>query len=1074
MIPSTAGAQLPVAPREGMGHVPWMKWTSPALLLLVFLGVSPAHAQELRPASLGDSLRTLDALHRERDAALEQVFVLPERPGQNKVSWYDFDWRWVDLPPPGGGPGGLRIYYYRSESPQLGRAIPAIRSAFARLVEEFHYVPTKRIPYVLFATQREFQAQNVFQVTESVLGVTSPDDLKMSVPYFGDHSQFIEVSTHEMVHQFTIQKLMDAAGRDEPASAIQYLPLWFTEGIAEYYSKGGIDAETDRFLRDVVANPDPRKGYAVPPFAEDRIRGYIPTYKLGQARVAFVAEVYGKEKIQGFLENAYLLAGSGGRREAGVGRGFDALVRRVLNEPLDQVDGRWRAWMKRRYFAAYLEARQDLPDVREIRGFPSEPESFAASPDGGVVAVRGIDRERGRARLYLADLRNPRGAVTIASDDEPGSESLHPIEHSIATVGAGVVVWAAQDGVGDSVYARSWRRVERKGRAPTVSVGRRREVALRPPAGDRFIQVIDPALSPDGKELAFVGVARDGQRDVYVAPLAGGTARRLTNDPYAERDVAWGEDGLYFASDATDHGRTNLFRLDPATGAVTRLTNAPTSDRRPIPAKDGKIYFASGGTDGKSDLYVLEGGSIRRLTDFTSGLWGPALGTGGGLLATSFHGATFRLVEVPKLAFVKDPPVTVSPPVGDVLPIPEAPLPEEHSDYSALSPSSWRPEGIIVYGGGGGGTVAGRAAALFSDTLRDHSLFLDVSVYGSFDYTQGIAIYENRAGRLGWIAGGFHFVQLEVDRVDPGIAFLQREYGAVGALRWPLDRFRRFDLELTVSGIRRECPANFVSQTTLVCGILTEIPDPSNPGFFVLVPDPARQAEWEARNGGDQLNLQPAIRFGYDTIRYDPFTGPLAGRSLLLEVGGGYLPRLGVAHGFARLDAQAYAQLVGRANLGLRLAAGTTFSEGAAGRNWARTWWLTSADNLRGFEPFDTDFLTGRHYWVANLELQFPLEPILRLALFDFVEGVAGLDFGGVFDHFESQAVPPGTPIGRAEAGAWDARTLTGVLGANFILGPLVLRLHFGHPYDIGGLETPALARHATWVTNFSLRYSFF
>ena len=42
-----------------------------------------------------------------------------------------------------------------------------------------------------FATQREFQTQNVFQVTESVLGVTSPSDLKMSVPYFGDHARFV-------------------------------------------------------------------------------------------------------------------------------------------------------------------------------------------------------------------------------------------------------------------------------------------------------------------------------------------------------------------------------------------------------------------------------------------------------------------------------------------------------------------------------------------------------------------------------------------------------------------------------------------------------------------------------------------------------------------------------------------------------------------------------------------------------------------------------------------------------------------------------------------------------------------
>ena len=50
--------------------------------------------------------------------------------------------------------------------------------------------------------------------------------------------------------------------------------------------------------------------------------------------------------------------------------------------------------------------------------------------------------------------------------------------------------------------------------------------------------------------------------------------------------------------------------------------------------------------------------------------------------------------------------------------------------------------------------MAGRAAVLFSDMLRDHVLFVDVSVLGSFDFTQALALYENRSGRIGWVYGG--------------------------------------------------------------------------------------------------------------------------------------------------------------------------------------------------------------------------------------------------------------------------------------------------------------------------------
>jgi len=61
-----------------------------------------------------------------------------------------------------------------------------------------------------------------------------------------------------------------------------------------------------------------------------------------------------------------------------------------------------------------------------------------------------------------------------------------------------------------------------------------------------------------------------------------------------------------------------------------------------------------------------------------------------------------------------------------------------------------------------------------------------------------------------------------------------------------------------------------------------------------------------------------------------------------------------------------------------------------------------------------------------------------------------------------------------SDFGALDARTLTGVLGVNFIFGPLVFRLHFGHPFGIGGILTPALQDGTSWVTNFTLRYLFF
>jgi hypothetical protein len=1039
-----------------------------ALVALAVPLAAGAQAAGMRAPSIGEALQTMDRLEsRELERrppkqgdqdGLEQVYILPERPGQNQVAWFDFEWQHVDAPPPGGSKGGIRLYYYRSEQAQAERALPAIQSAYARLVEAFHYNPTKRIPYILYATQREFQTQNVFQVSESVLGVTSPEDLKMTVPYFGDHAKFIEVSTHEMVHQFTIQKLLDTAGAEDVGSPIQFLPLWFIEGIAEYYSKGGIDVETDLYLRDLVWNPDARRGYEILPFPEDRLRGYIPTYKLGQARIAFIADEYGREKIQAFLENAYLLGGDAGGAGGSV-RGFGALVRRVLGEPVEQVDARWKAWLKRRYYPEYMRARQDLPALREVRQLPTEPEDYSVTSDGTVMLIRGLDRSRGRARLMLIDVRNPKSAVDVAADGVPGLESLHPIEYGVTAVTDDALVYSAQAGIGDKLYYHRFRHRFVEGKVPQLELGKQHKLDVRPEQGGTFINISDPAFSPDGKQLAFVGVAQDGQQDVYVVPVTGGKARRLTNDFFAEKDLSWTKDGILEASDATDHGRLNLFRIDPETGARGRLTTGPWTDRHPHAQEDGSIVFSSDAA-GKPDLYVLRGARTQRLTDFTTGLQNPAPAPKSrGLFAGTFYGGYFKLVEVPRVAYLEESPAFVAPPAGEVLPIPAGDLPAGVIAYDALSLKNWRPEGGFVYGGGAGSSVAGRAAVLFSDLLRDNVLYVDLSVYGSFQYTQALVLYENRARRTGLVLGGFHFVQAQLDRLDPTLSYYQRDFGGLIALRHPIDRFRRFEGELTLGGVQRYCLTDFAPATlTLAC----QGTDRASPPYGQTGDEVNRN--WLAQNGGTQFTINPTVRYGFDSIRYDPLTGPLQGSSLLFELGGGYLPTRNALHGFARFDVERYFKLVGRSNFSLRFAGGTTFAPDQKSAVWERSWWLTSADNLRGFQPFDTAYLIGQHYYVANAELQIPLDPLIRLFIFDYVEGVAALDWGGVFNKFE------GSPSG---PNWWEARTLTGVLGFNVLFGPLLLRVHFGHPFDIGGLKTPALLQGTNWVTNITLRYFF-
>ncbi len=62
-------------------------------LALACLAPAAALGQSLalRPLSLDGAFRTMHELEDRPARPLGQTFVLPERPGQNQVSWYDFE-----------------------------------------------------------------------------------------------------------------------------------------------------------------------------------------------------------------------------------------------------------------------------------------------------------------------------------------------------------------------------------------------------------------------------------------------------------------------------------------------------------------------------------------------------------------------------------------------------------------------------------------------------------------------------------------------------------------------------------------------------------------------------------------------------------------------------------------------------------------------------------------------------------------------------------------------------------------------------------------------------------------------
>jgi len=131
--------------------------------------------------------------------------------------------------------------------------------------------------------------------------------------------------------------------------------------------------------------------------------------------------------------------------------------------------------------------------------------------------------------------------------------------------------------------------------------------------------VANPAVSPDGRWVAYYRVF-EGQRDIWMAPVAGGPAHVFTQNPAADVHPAWSPDGsrLAFVSDRSGINQVWVsgVRDGRAVGTATQITAGNRACWAPAWSPDGKtIAFVASGGDGEVYLVPSDGrGSVRQVT----------------------------------------------------------------------------------------------------------------------------------------------------------------------------------------------------------------------------------------------------------------------------------------------------------------------------------------------------------------------------------------------------------------------------------------------------------------------------
>ncbi|GAB3571837.1 S41 family peptidase [Spirosoma luteolum] len=133
------------------------------------------------------------------------------------------------------------------------------------------------------------------------------------------------------------------------------------------------------------------------------------------------------------------------------------------------------------------------------------------------------------------------------------------------------------------------------------------------PAAPRYA-FAEPALSPDGREIAFVSGG-----DIWSVPTAGGEARLLVSHADNESRPLYSPDGRYLAFGSTRSGNGDIYVLTLETGALRRLTYDDGAESLSAWSPDSRmVYFQSTSRDISSmnDIYrvAITGGTPMPVT----------------------------------------------------------------------------------------------------------------------------------------------------------------------------------------------------------------------------------------------------------------------------------------------------------------------------------------------------------------------------------------------------------------------------------------------------------------------------
>ncbi len=216
-----------------------------------------------------------------------------------------------------------------------------------------------------------------------------------------------------------------------------YPPLWFTEGLAEFWSKEW-DTEADMIIKDMVID-----GNLIPIDRLYIVQGTYFMYKLGESICSFIDSTYGSDKLVQIYENWPK------------GRSFEELIKITLGDDINEVSRKWEYALKKKYFPEVadlglpkMESKQVSPSGYAVKGTMIRWDSGHGLRDHVVFMANRM----GYTGIYMRELESGKVHTLVKGERSSKFESLYLLRSGIDANDSGKVVFASKSNEADKSF----------------------------------------------------------------------------------------------------------------------------------------------------------------------------------------------------------------------------------------------------------------------------------------------------------------------------------------------------------------------------------------------------------------------------------------------------------------------------------------------------------------------------------------------------------------------------------------------------------------------------------------------